>query len=63
MLRPERSIDGLSSPEPHHFKNNSVNESITDLDHPGVSPKYPETSMPSSPANFYHQRHGAHLQV
>ena len=64
MLRPERSIDVMSSPDPHHFKKNSVNESVDDLDH-GVSHKYPDTSVVNSPANnsTYHHRHGAHLQV
>ena len=65
MLRPERSIEVMSSPDPHHFKKSSVNESMDDLDH-GVSPKYPDTSVVNSPANkssYLHHRHGAHLQV
>ena len=64
MLRPERSVDAMSSPDPHHFKRNSVNESIDDLDH-GSSPKYPDSSSVNSPTNHkqYHNRHGPHLQV
>lgn len=61
MLRPEKSID-ISSPEPHHFKRSSMNDSVEDMDHHATSPKYPDTSVASSPA-YHHHRHGAHLQV
>ena len=64
MLRPERSIDVMSSPDHHYKKGSIVNESVDDLDN-GVSPKYPHTSVVNSPANntSYHHRHGAHLTV
>jgi hypothetical protein len=63
MLRPERSIETLSSPDPHHYMKKSVNESTDDYDHMSSPVKYPETSIPSSPANYTHHRHGAHLHM
>jgi hypothetical protein len=66
MLRPERSVDAMSSPDPHHFKRTSVNEFVEDIDH-GGSPKYPDSSIISSPVHqssyHNHHRHAAHLQI
>ena len=66
MLRPERSVDAMSSPDPHQYNRNSVNESVEDIDH-GSSPKYPDSSIVSSPAHHSsyhnHHRHAAHLQI
>ena len=61
MLRPERSVDAMSSPDPNHFKRNSVNELVEDLDNKG-SPKYPDSSLLASPvgqSNYHHHRHVA----
>ena len=61
MLRPERSNESVISPDPHHFMKKSINESTDDFDNISSPLKYPEASIPSSPANYHHHRHGAHL--
>jgi hypothetical protein len=66
MLKPERSFDAMSSPDPQHFRRTLVNELVEDIDHRS-SPKYPDSSIVLSPLNHSsyhnHHRHAAHLQT